>query len=170
MPKPKNKYDLLQFEWILENGPSAEAITALRNCSPRHPDTPPGEASFIDIERKFYTQFLDRPIEQVSDTDLTSFLFDMTLGLNSFPDVIQEHKHWIHWFKYLLPFVIKRSDERLLELAITTFIRVFADQIDTMHGGLRVEALETVGQALMQPYFWPFRDEKVSPGLELPST
>ena len=165
MPTKQDPLQSFIFEWLPGTGPSDFAIENLRRYFPRRPAEAPGEAWFMSKERKFYTQFLEQPMENVPLTVINEYLFDMTSGLDCFPLMVEETHHWISWFKYMLPFLVLRAHERyahfLLEALITTFTRVYADRIDDQYPGFRIDALETVGKALMKPEFWKTKTVKL---------
>ena len=95
-----------------------------------------------------------------------NFLFEMTSGLDCFPEALEDVALWTAWFKYMMPFLVSRSHERyvdfLLEGLITTFIRVYETHIDDEYSGFRLDALACVGQALMKPEFLATRRDMCS--------
>jgi hypothetical protein len=159
MPKKRNLQEAFVFEWRPGVGPSSSAIENLKRKFPKHPARPPGEAWFMGDKREMYTELIDLSIKDVPVEILYKFLDDWTRGLDSFPDAVAEIELWISWFKYTLPYLVLRAHERrfsdrLLELIISAFMRIFGERIDGQYPGFRRDALETIGQALMKTEFW----------------
>lgn len=142
-------------------------MTQLLELQPRRPLEAPGEAWFMSKKRKFFTELIELPADQVSRSTLDSFLFEMTSGLSSFegePDT----QHWVIWYRYLLPYLLKRAHECyaasfLLEAAITAFLRMDASGVGDHNEDWRRIALETLGKVIITPEFWDEHGECICP-------
>ena len=105
----------------------------------------------------FFTEFVELPTNSVPLETITNYLFEMTSGLDCFPEALEDVALWTAWFKYMMPYLVSRSHEHyvhfLLEDLITAFIRVYEMRIDDEYSGFRLDALSSVGQAIMKSEF-----------------
>jgi hypothetical protein len=142
------------------------SLSYLQKITPRPPSQPPGEAWFIGKERKIFSELIDQPVSEVPFKVITNFLFEVSSGVKSFRDATNEVATWKAWFKYLLPKLLARANECeggefLLEYIISTFFRVYSDDLDAEYQGFRQDALDTVGTAIMMPALWDERGENI---------
>ena len=142
------------FKWVPCLGPSAEAVERMRAHFPK-PSEPMGEAWFMGVERRLYTELAETPVAEANRFDLSHCLFELTSGTTSFG----RRAEWEEWFRYLLPGLVLRGNEQhgfetLLEPTVTAFMVLFPKSLEGEYEGFREDALASLGACVMRPEAW----------------
>jgi hypothetical protein len=136
------------FRWIPGRGPDPAALARMRQAFPK-PKNAMGEAWFMGAKRHTFDRFSQLPIAEIPFGEFGSFLFELTSGISCFGPADE----WIDWFAYVLPDLIVRSHEGLLEPTISAFINAERSLVPKLpNWGLDVAV--TLGRCLMKPNVW----------------
>jgi len=158
MPKKGSARRLINYEWILGEGPSVLSLERMLsyNFKPRQA---PGEAWFMGGTRRMYKSFIELPADKIEADELQHFLFEATSGLQSFyncPEIVETYQSWL---KFLIPHLVRRAAEGhgrgfLIEAVISSFFRIYAAGIETEYKDFREDILQTIGRATMVHGLW----------------
>lgn len=154
------------FVWIPGVGPSAAALTNLRETT-HIPSTVPGEAWFMGERRRMYDEFFEYSPLEIPKKVLCEFLWEASSGTSSFSEDLDEVENWRSWFRYLLPTLIIRGDEKdcfnfLIEAVITAFFSIYRNGWTSEHAEFRENILDTLGTAIMMPSLWDVQGESIT--------
>jgi hypothetical protein len=141
------------FVWTPGAGSDAAALGRLRAAFPR-PAAPMGEAWFMGSERLMFHNLMG-DVSALPVADLFAPLMEITSGTSSFGP----YDEWKEWCHYLLPRLIPRAHEQyvasLLEPLISAFITQYPVGVAVEpYQGFRRDALQTLGQCLMERHCW----------------
>ena len=144
----------MTYKWIPGCGPSREALERMR-AHFRKPAQAMGEAWFMSPERRFYNELAEAPIAEITQPLLGECLNAISSGISCFG----HRQEWHEWFKYLLPSLIERPDERyafncLVEPTISAFMQVFWQGLDGEYPEFRDDVMCSLGFCLMSPELW----------------
>jgi hypothetical protein len=155
--------DKSEYKWIPKNGVSFNAVERMRKHFQK-PNYPMGEAWFNTENRRFYTELIEKPFEEIEASELsTGVLFEISSGTSCFG----HREEWDEWFKYLLPNLILRSqefyffNELLAQSVITAFMTIYWKGIPEEYDGFRKDVIDSLSVCLMSKELWfDYLDEK----------
>jgi hypothetical protein len=150
----------MSFAWIPGQGPDTAALERMKKHFPV-PDVDAPEAWFASGEIKvlFPAGMETLPKDLPFDT-LYDYLEDTSSGIWIFG----RFDEWVQWFRYLLPYLVERSDEvqpvggSILGVTIIYFINLYPNGWVEEYPGFREDVLTTLGQCVMKPELWEGHD------------
>ena len=142
------------FAWVPGQGPDPDALERMRQAFPR-PAAPMGEAWFMGAERKMYPG-LAEDLDALPDSKVAEALEEIASGTRAFGRCAE----WSDWYHHLLPQLVGRrwapTFYNPAELLVTAFMCLHpASDDDFPYTGLAADALATLGQCIMAPWYWP---------------
>ena len=142
------------FAWVPGQGPDPGGLERMRQAFPL-PAAPMGEAWFMSAERKMYPG-LAGDLDALPDSKVAEALKEIASGTSAFG----RRAEWSDWYHYLLPQLVERqwapTFYNPVELLVTAFMCLHpASDGDLPYTGLMADALATLGQCIMAPWYWP---------------
>ena len=143
----------MSFKWTPGVGPNESILALMREAAPK-PDAAMGEAWFMGETRKMFTELYD-DFESTS----TQYLQEVLRDISGVAHAFGLHQEWEDWFRYLLPRIVPRCDERfvhwLFENLCSAFLQIELATNNRGYGEYdRNAILQTLGQVIMTESRW----------------
>lgn len=150
----------VKYRWIPKEGINLDAINRMKSHFQK-PLEPMGEAWFMSEQRLMYFELMEQLHEEIPIRFLSKVLTEISTGTSCFG----HRNEWDEWFKYLLPYSILRSHEKvsnelLIQDIVTAFMSVYWTGIPDEYPEFRDDVINSLSVGLMVNNLWTdFYDE-----------
>jgi len=147
----------MPFEWTPGTKLDKTALDRMKQHFPK-PSEPPFEAWFMG-KTNYHDHIIELSPHDLDISSIQHYLEDSITGLRSFYKAEKPVRRWRETFNYLLPYLIEKIHEGyLLEYLVSHFFMMYPDDIEPHYPEFRLDVLNTLGKALMLPFFWDDTD------------